>query len=69
LKEDCDLSAGFESYIQRDRMGPEPLHSLLDALIHLKKTGKESMIKADIVSLRSFFFNIVNFKTKVLSYN
>jgi hypothetical protein len=53
--EDCNLSVGYENFIQKIE-GPEPIHSLLDALIHLKETRNDigNAIKADIVSCNSF---------------
>ena len=54
MKEDINLSAGYDNFIQRENKGPDPIHSLLDALIHLKKTSvDENVIKADVVRLQN----------------
>ncbi|CAB4490811.1 unnamed protein product [Rhizophagus irregularis] len=55
--EDCNLSVGYENLIQKSE-GPEPIHSLLDALIHLNET-KGDEVKADIVSWRGIFTKLL----------
>ncbi|GES96748.1 RAI1-domain-containing protein [Rhizophagus clarus] len=52
--EDGNLSVGYENFIQRESEGPETIHPLLDALIHIKETRGDS-IKADIISWRGIF--------------
>ncbi|CAI2173061.1 999_t:CDS:10, partial [Funneliformis geosporum] len=60
LEKDFNLSAGYENFIQRENQGAEPIHSLLDALIHLKRTSaNEDVIKADIISWRGIFTKLL----------
>ncbi|CAG8584250.1 6308_t:CDS:2 [Funneliformis mosseae] len=60
LEKDFNLSAGYENFIQRENSGPEPIHSLLDALNHLKRTSaNKDVIKADIISWRGIFTKLL----------
>lgn len=65
--EDCNLSVGYENLIQKSE-GPEPIHSLLDALIHLNET-KGDEVKADIVSLHeSVIFFLISMSPGTILY-
>ncbi|CAG8477170.1 17635_t:CDS:2 [Acaulospora colombiana] len=56
----CDLSHGYETYVQRENSGPEPIHSLLDALAHAKKLYEDqNLMRTDLVSWRGVFTKIL----------
>ncbi|CAG8590783.1 16336_t:CDS:2 [Racocetra persica] len=47
---DCDLSHGYETFVQREQSGPEPIHSLLDSLAHAQKqSADKNLIQTDLV--------------------
>ncbi|CAG8780840.1 14890_t:CDS:2, partial [Acaulospora morrowiae] len=59
--ENCDLSRGYEKFIQReDGSGPTPIHSLLDALAHAKMLSQDkNLTRVDLVSWRGIFTKIL----------
>ncbi|CAG8777930.1 19989_t:CDS:2 [Cetraspora pellucida] len=56
----CDLSHGYETFVQREQSGPEPIHSLLDALAHTqKRSADKNLVQTDLVSWRGIFTKIL----------
>ncbi|CAG8528181.1 9018_t:CDS:2 [Gigaspora margarita] len=48
--EHCNLSHGYETFVQREQSGPEPIHSLLDSLAYAQKSSTDkNLIKTDLV--------------------
>ncbi|RIB30430.1 RAI1 like PD-XK nuclease-domain-containing protein [Gigaspora rosea] len=57
---DCNLSHGYETFVQREQCGPEPIHSLLDSLAYAQKSSTDkNLIKTDLVSWRGVFTKIL----------
>ncbi|CAG8544935.1 11965_t:CDS:2 [Gigaspora rosea] len=58
--EHCNLSHGYETFVQREQCGPEPIHSLLDSLAYAQKSSTDkNLIKTDLVSWRGVFTKIL----------
>ncbi|CAG8514363.1 9244_t:CDS:2 [Diversispora eburnea] len=58
----CDLSDGYETFIQRNGSGIEPIHSLIDAIEYSKSSDNnknDNLYTADLVSWRGVFTKIL----------